>query len=236
MNSKKIKDLSLLLTLTHSERSTILNVIRRKLTYLSIGRLKKIVRVCKQIKKVGMDGMIIEAGCALGGSSILISKFKPKDTPLHVYDVFGMIPEPTTKDSQAEHKRYEKIKSGKSEGIRGDTYYGYENDLYKKVVNNFISSNVNLDENNVHLIQGLLQDTMKLEDPVAFAHIDVDWFDPVYTSLERIFPRLVSKGCIILDDYFDWESCRRATDQYLETVPGQYQLDSQYGSLKITKI
>ncbi len=63
---------------------------------------------------------------------------------------------------------------------------------------------------------------MKIEQPVAFAHIDVDWYEPVITSLERIFPKLVIGGSIVLDDYHDWGGCRKAVDEYLSRVPGEF--------------
>lgn len=85
------------------------------------------------------------------------------------------------------------------------------------------------------LVKGLVQETMKIDQPVAFAHIDVDWYDPVITCLERIFPNLVVGGSIILDDYHDWGGCRKATDEYLRRVAGQYVLDDSAGSMKITK-
>jgi asparagine synthase (glutamine-hydrolysing) len=55
---------------------------------------------------------------------------------------------------------------------------------------------------------------MVIEQPVAFAHIDVDWYEPVLTSLKRIFPHLVVGGSIILDDYHDWGGCRKATENF----------------------
>ncbi|MEM6738279.1 MAG: TylF/MycF/NovP-related O-methyltransferase, partial [Bacteroidota bacterium] len=92
ITKRKLKDLSLLFTLSQKERELIFSIIEQKLTYLSIGRLKKIARTCEDIKKKRISGIFIEAGCALGGSSILISKLKPQASALHVYDAFDMIP------------------------------------------------------------------------------------------------------------------------------------------------
>ena len=62
---------------------------------------------------------------------------KSPDRPLRVYDVFGMIPPPGEEDGPDVHQRYEIIKSGKSEGIGGRRYYGYEDNLYERVVTSF---------------------------------------------------------------------------------------------------
>jgi hypothetical protein len=46
------------------------------------------------------------------------------------------------------------------------------------------------ESNNVWLIQGMAQDTLTLDEPVSLAHIDVDWYEPVWTCLTRLEPRL----------------------------------------------
>jgi len=148
-----------------------------------------------------------------------------------------MIPPPTEEDTSDVHERYKTIAEGKSVGLGGDKYYGYEDGLYEKVQNSLRSFGVKLEEDSVSLIKGLVQETMKLEDTkVAFAHIDVDWYDPVMTCLKRIWPNLSIGGSIILDDYFVWGGCTKATDEFLETIPGQYQLDDKHQSLKLIKI
>ena len=77
---------------------------------------------------------------------------------------------------------------------------------------------------------------MTIKQPVAFAHIDVDWYDPVKTCLERIFPNLIVGGSLILDDYHDWGGCRKAVDTYLQTVNGEFRLNDSAGSLQIIKL
>ena len=42
---------------------------------------------------------------------------------------------------------------------------------------------------------------MHITQPVALAHVDVDWYEPVMTCLERVFPQLVVGGSIILDRF-----------------------------------
>ena len=54
-----------------------------------------------------------------------------------IYDVFGMIPRPSEKDGYDVHERYQIILKGDSQGIDGDTYYGYLPDIYNRVIHNF---------------------------------------------------------------------------------------------------
>ena len=173
---------------------------------------------------------------ALGGSSILIASLKRPVRPFYVYDVFDMIPPPTNDDPREVHDRYHTITEGKSNGIDGDEYYGYRKDLYKVVGENLRSFDINCEKQCVSLVRGLVQDTMSIDRPVAFAHVNVNWYEPVMTCMERVFPNLAVGGSIILDDYHDWGGCRKAADEYLRGVEGQFALDDAAGSLKLTRV
>ena len=218
------------------ERELISRIRLRNLTYLSDERLASLATTCRSIEDANLPGIFLEAGCALGGSAILIASLKSYQRPLLIYDVFGMIPPPTKEDTPDVHDRYRTIVEGKSKGIGGDKYYGYQDNLYELVQSNLKSFGINSEEQSVSLIKGLIQETMKIDQSVAFAHIDVDWYGPVMASLTQVFPKLVVGGSIILDDYHDWGGCRKATDEYLEGVVGQFSLDDSAGSMKITRI
>jgi hypothetical protein len=139
---------------------------------------------------------------------------------MKVYDVFGMIPPPTERDGGDVHKRYEKIAGGQAKGVGGDTYYGYHDDLYQEVTESFGRLGVPAADHNVELIQGLFEDTIDLDGPVAFAHLDGDWYESTMTCLTRIAPLLVPGGRIVLDDYYAWSGCRTAVDEYFKDRDG----------------
>jgi hypothetical protein len=233
--NKRAEENKLLSALPLQQRKLLRSIQQKKLTYLNIRKLINILHSCNSLERSALSGIFIEAGCALGGSAILIAHSKNKNRSFFVYDVFGMIPPPTSEDTLEVHERYQVIADGKSSGIGGSKYYGYEKNLYKKVQNNLLRFGINTEKYSVKLIKGLLQETMHVTEPVVFAHIDVDWYEPVKVSLERIYPRLVENGVIILDDYFDWGGCRKATDEFLRDKMDEVLLDDTYGSLKITK-
>lgn len=225
----------LLQALPPEDRELIARLRGERLTYLSENKLASLAAICRNIEAQQLPGLCIEAGCALGGSSILLATLKRPDRPMRVYDVFGMIPPPTQEDTPDVHARYRQIAEGKSKGIAGDKYYGYEEDLLAVVQGNFRRFGIDRERHSVSLVKGLLQDTLEVDQPVALAHVDVDWYEPVMTCLERIFPRLVAGGSIVLDDYHDWGGCRKAADQYLARVRDGVTLDDSAGSMKITK-
>ena len=205
------------------------------LTYLSPAKLDKLGHAVLDIERRGVMGVVIEAGCALGGSAVLLASAKSRDRPLRVYDVFGMIPPPSDKDDQDVHDRYLVIASGKSRGLKGQRYYGYETDLFQRVQQNFERSGLPLAENAIEMIAGRVEATLEVNEPVSLAHIDVDWYEPVMTSLERIAPRLSPGGVIVLDDYFDWSGCRKATDDFLARTNIAFKRDPSAGSMALIK-
>ncbi len=66
----------------------------------------------------------------------------------------------------------------------------------------------------MHFVRGTYEKSLILNDPVAFAHIDCDWYESVKVCLERIEPKLVSGGILIIDDYYTWSGCSKAVDSY----------------------
>lgn len=68
--------------------------------------------------------------------------------------------------------------------------------------------------NSVRLVRGMFQETLIGDWPVALAHLDCDWYESVKTCLQRIEPRLVRGGTLVIDDYDAWGGCRRAVDEY----------------------
>jgi asparagine synthase (glutamine-hydrolysing) len=205
-----------LLTVFVSDRGAyhvIQQVLKEKLSYLGTLGLVELYESTALVA-AGQKGIIIEAGCALGGSALVIAAAKRPSQAFYVYDTFGMIPPPSERDGQDAHERYGTIVAGESNGIRGDPYYGYEKNLYQRVQATFSEFGYPTAQNNIHLVQGLFEDTLVTDEPVALAHIDSDWYDSVLTCMQRIEPQLVRGGVLIVDDYDAWSGCRAAIDDY----------------------
>lgn len=201
---------------------TVREVRKRRLTYLGYDALSDLERAVRRLEAASVPGIIVEAGCALGGSTVVLGLAKRPDRPLRAYDVFGLIPPPSDADGDDIQARYQTVVRGESRGIEGDKYYGYEDDLRDKVANTLRSFGLDLEARRIELIQGLFQDTLRLEEPVALAHIDADWYDSVKTCVERIEPRLSRGGALVIDDYDHWSGCRKAVDEYFADKRDRY--------------
>jgi asparagine synthase (glutamine-hydrolysing) len=215
-----------LLKLYGSDSSSF-HVVRRvrkeKLSYLDTPALLDLHSRVAQLERDRRPGIIIEAGCALGGSAMVITAAKNPSRAFYVYDAFGMIPPPSSRDGRDAHERYAQIATGTSGGIKGDPYYGYEQDLFERVKKTFDAFDYPLDQNNILLVKGLFSDTLLVAEPVALAHLDCDWYDSVMTCLQRIVPHLVRGGALILDDYDDWSGCRAAIDDFFRGRESEFE-------------
>ncbi len=200
---------------TDPQAYSIIQAVRAaRLTYLSVQALDDLRNAARRADEQRVAGAIIEAGVALGGSAIVLAKFKADARPLYLYDVFGMIPPPSADDGPDAHARYADIASGRSSGIGDDRYYGYEDGLLEKVQQNLVQFGVDRERSHVDVFPGLFENTLMIDEPVALAHIDCDWYQSVMVCLERIVPRLAMGGVVVIDDYRDWSGCKRAVDEY----------------------
>jgi hypothetical protein len=215
-----VRDPYPLIELAPEVRAVVDRVREEQLTFLSADNLAMLARLVTEIEQSARPGLIIEAGTALGGSAIAMAAAKSRRRPMYVYDVFATIPPPSEHDGPDVHQRYERIISGEAKGFGDETYYGYREDLYAEVTSSFQRLGVPVDEHNINLVKGLFQDTIVLDEPVALAHLDGDWYESTMTCLERITPLLVPGGRIVLDDYFAWSGCRTAVDEYFADRPG----------------
>lgn len=193
------------------------------LTYLEEAALSDLRQRVLEIDRRGVRGLLIEAGCARGGSAIVMASSKARDRPMRVYDVFAQIPEPGEGDGQDAHQRYATITAGEAAGEGGTDYYGYESDLLTQVERAFDRFDVPVSSNHIELIEGLYEDTLHVDGAVAMAHIDCDWYQSVMTCLERIEPHLSPGGVLVIDDYDAWSGCRRAVDEYFATRRSEYE-------------
>jgi len=198
-------------------------VRNERLTYLSIPKLRRLENILDELDTRQIAGDYLEFGVALGGSAILIAKAAQRlGREFTGFDVFGMIPPPDSdRDDEKSKQRYKTIAEGRSEGIGGDRYYGYRDDLYGDVVRAFSRHGLTVGEKGLSLERGLFHETYprRQSRPVAFAHIDCDWYEPVHYCLNALNEVLVPGGVILIDDYHDYGGAQTATKEFLTEHP-----------------
>jgi O-methyltransferase len=200
--------------------NTARGVRKKGLTYLPPSKLLTLERQARRIKQEGVKGDFCEFGLALGGSGIVLARLLDNNRRFHGFDVFDMIPPPTSdKDDAHSLERYKDIAEGRSVGIKGQAYYGYEKNLFEKVQGSFREFGVEAGDR-VRLHKGLFEDTWpQVSDSIgniALAHIDCDWYDPVTYCLAICKSRMPKGGAIVVDDYYAYQGARTATDEFVK--------------------
>lgn len=75
----------------------------------------------------------------------------------------------------------------------------------------------------LHYHVGWFQETLpKLGNSVgdiAILRLDGDWYASTRTCLTHLYDRVVRGGFVIIDDYGAYKGCRKAVDEFLESIP-----------------
>ena len=76
-------------------------------------------------------------------------------------------------------------------------------------------------EEKLHLVGGDVLNTLPGSAPerIALLRLDTDWYHSTRHELETLYPRLVSGGVLIIDDYGHWEGARGATEEFFAGRP-----------------
>ena len=70
---------------------------------------------------------------------------------------------------------------------------------------------------NYHIIKGWFAETLASGPPqelIAILRMDADWYDSTMCILEHLAPRMEAGGVIVVDDYFAWDGCARAVNEF----------------------
>jgi hypothetical protein len=200
-------------------------VIAERTTYLYYDRLYTIYQALEQVKKLPRDpgGVLscVEVGVFQGGTSYFIASAARslglESFRLHAFDTFeGHAAEDIRSDQDARHHA----------GRFGRTSF--------EAVQSYLQP---LGTVSVH--KGRFQDTSPViaSDAVAFAHVDVDIYEPTRFTLSFIAPRLVTGGVIVVDDY-GFTTCpgaAKAVEEFLEQSPEFFALRLLTGQCVLSK-
>lgn len=68
------------------------------------------------------------------------------------------------------------------------------------------------------LVRGWFSDTVPPfvpPEPIAFLRLDGDWYESTMVCLTHLYDKVTPGGVIVLDDYYSWDGCSRATHDFL---------------------
>ncbi len=64
---------------------------------------------------------------------------------------------------------------------------------------------------NLFFIKGKVEDTLSSNMPgkLALLRLDTDWYESTKIELELLYPLLIEKGVLIIDDFGHWDGAKR---------------------------
>ncbi len=71
------------------------------------------------------------------------------------------------------------------------------------------------------LVKGWFNETLPRFAPpseIAVLRLDGDWYDSTRVCLENLYPHVAPGGIVIVDDYYNWDGCGRAVNEFLAGI------------------
>jgi hypothetical protein len=180
----------------------------RPFTMIPEGRLYNLFRLAKIICAKAIPGQFVECGVAAGGSSAMLARVildKSSITrKLYSFDSFEGMPTPTPEDK---HQGMDAESTGWGSG----TCAAPEASLLKAAgilgVTHLITP-----------VKGLFKDTLpiyaKQIGPIAFLHLDGDWYESTRDILNHLYDQVVPGALMQVDDYGHWDGCKKAMHEF----------------------
>ncbi len=168
----------------------------------------------RYVARNAIAGAFVECGVWRGGQSALAATVFLKENALRdvwLFDTFAGMTAPTEADvnvfGQSSMKTYERSRKGD-----GSTWaYASLDDVRETMRKTGYPSD------KLHFVKGPVESTLRgenLPDPIAVLRLDTDWYESTRDEMDILYPRLVSGGVLIIDDYGHYAGARQAVDEY----------------------
>ena len=189
-------------------------------TMIPADSLFALIEAVRYISKWKIPGSFVECGVWRGGATmaavLTMKQLGDTDRSIYLYDTFSGMTEPKIEDSDPRGKiNVHEIYRSKQTGFDESDWCRASLD---DVTQNMIKTSYPFDK--FIFVEGKVEDTLPniLPDKIAILRLDTDWYESTNQELIHLFPRLVSKGVIIVDDYYSWTGSKQAVDEYLISI------------------
>lgn len=199
------------------EELDIINQVQ-SYTMTSKERLVSLIRSIKYLQKNRIEGDFVECGVWKGGSVmamiLAIRNFPEIERKIWLYDTFqGMTP-PKPEDLQFD---------GLPAKTLLDKDKGKKSNIWAVSSLEEVKSNIgslNYSKELLEFVQGPVEETIPKSEigKISLLRLDTDWYESTKLELEILFPKLVKGGILIIDDYGHWKGCKKAVDEYLDSI------------------
>jgi len=180
-------------------------------------RMWALLQAVKKVIKNKIEGDIVECGVWKGGNLILCQKYlnlQNVSIKIHGFDNFEGMVKPKEIDADYRNVPASEMHSlFKKDKNKNSWAYCSLEDVNKNI-------NETVPKHNIKLIKGIVEKTLlepkNLPDKISILRLDTDFYESTKIELEILYPKLVSGGFLIIDDYGHFKGCRKAVDEYFK--------------------
>lgn len=192
-------------------------------TMTSPQRVFALCQAVEHVQRCQLPGDLVECGVWRGGSTMAmvqtLGRLKQKNRQIWLYDTFEGMSAPTDSDVDCFGKTATELLDESADRTAADSVW-CEASLGDVKAN---LGRLSYPQDQFHFVAGKVEETLPehMPDQISILRLDTDWFDSTWHELVHLYPRLVSGGVLIIDDYGHWQGCREAVDQYLSQFAPQ---------------
>ncbi|MDR1896887.1 MAG: TylF/MycF family methyltransferase [Prevotellaceae bacterium] len=185
-------------------------------TLTSIERMYALYQAVKYVVQQQLDGDFVECGVWKGGSSMLMAAtlnyLKCYTKKIYLYDTFEGMAKPTAQDIDYAGVNASVQLKNAEQNKKTNNIWAYCS--LEDVKHNF--EKINYPSENLLFIKGKVEDTIATNQHkvISILRLDTDWYESTYHEMVYLYPSLISKGVLIIDDYGHWQGARGAIDKY----------------------
>ena len=187
-------------------------------TMTSQERMYSLYKPVEHIIKSNIPGDFVECGVWRGGSAMLIAytlkNLGITNRKIYLYDTYEGMSSPT-KEDRTPYKNDIALEMKNSK--KNDKKWLFSSlDAVKR---NMLSTGY--PSQNIIFVKGKIEETIPKTIPkkISLLRLDTDWYESTKHELKNLYPLLVKKGIMIVDDYGHWTGSKKAVDEYFEKKP-----------------
>ncbi len=186
-------------------------------TMTSVARMYGLFESMNYVINNHIPGDFVECGVWRGGSSMMMALMLQQrgmtDRKIYLYDTFEGMSEPSEMDKTTKGvDAAVLLKKGRKENAASVWCYS----PLEQVEHNLHGTGY--PKQNLVFVSGKVEDTLLSTIPgkLALLRLDTDWYESTKIELEVLYPLLVDKGVLIIDDFGYWEGAKKAVLEYFE--------------------
>jgi O-methyltransferase len=188
-------------------RARFAQIYRKFRTYTMIHEARYVANLELSARFPEVSGCVVECGVWRGGMSAGMAEVLGANRQYFLFDSFEGLPPAREEIDGAAAVAWQR-------NTRSPTYYNNCSATEEDAATAMKLSGAT----SFSLIKGWFNETLPRftpPSPIAVLRLDGDWYDSTRVCLENLYPHVAPGGIVIIDDYYNWDGCARAVNEFI---------------------